>query len=159
MTQCGQCQAIERWEAGDTGGMVLARTATGYVTLLSTQYYPGHTVFVSRRCVPELHELGDQRALHLDEMGAVAEAVFRAFSPRKLNTAALGNQSPHLHWSIIPRYLDDPQPLKSPWEDQGFWAALASGERADRSVEIERFEGLFAEVRKTGVTLEREWGP
>jgi diadenosine tetraphosphate (Ap4A) HIT family hydrolase len=157
MTDCGQCKAIERWEAGDTGGMVLARTLTGYVTLLPTQYYPGHTVFVSRRCVAELHELGDARTTHLDEMGRVAEAVCRTFNPRKLNTAALGNQSPHLHWSIIPRYEGDPQPAKSPWEDAEFWAALYSGARDDRDVEIKRFEDLFSQLRATGITIEREW--
>jgi diadenosine tetraphosphate (Ap4A) HIT family hydrolase len=139
--------------------MVIARTITGYVTLLSTQYYPGHSVFVSRTHVAELHELGDLRSVHLDEMGRVSEAVWRAFQPRKLNTAALGNQSPHLHWSIIPRYVGDPAPTKSPWEDQEFWAALYAGTREDRKVEIERFEALLAELRACGVTLEREWSP
>jgi len=157
MTDCGQCKMIERWEEGDTGGMVLARTTTGYVTLLTTQYFPGHTVFVSRVHVAELHDLGDKRTTHLDEMARVSEAVCRTFNPRKLNTAALGNQSPHLHWSIIPRYENDPAPLKSPWEIDAFWAALASGARDDRAVEIERFEGLFSELRKTGITIEREW--
>src|SRR4051812_912518 len=127
MDECGQCKAVAQWEAGETNGMVVPRTSTGFVTLLATQYYPGHTVFVSRQHGPEVFDLGDQQGAHLREMGGVAEAVCRAFKPRKLNTAALGNQSPHLHWSLIPRYEDDPQPLKSPWEDAAFWEALYSG--------------------------------
>ena len=36
------------------------------------------------------------------------EAVLRqALEPAKINLASLGNQVPHLHWHIIPRFSDD----------------------------------------------------
>jgi len=28
--------------------------------------------------------------------------------PDKINLASLGNQVPHLHWHVIPRFKDDP---------------------------------------------------
>jgi hypothetical protein len=35
--------------------------------------------------------------------------------PHKLNYELLGNQVPHLHWHLFPRYLDDPQRLQPVW--------------------------------------------
>jgi diadenosine tetraphosphate (Ap4A) HIT family hydrolase len=39
---------------------------------------------------------------------AVEEAIRHILSPDKVNLASLGNVVPHLHWHVIPRYLDDP---------------------------------------------------
>jgi diadenosine tetraphosphate (Ap4A) HIT family hydrolase len=35
-------------------------------------------------------------------------AVRRVMRPQKINIASLGNQVPHLHWHVIPRFADDP---------------------------------------------------
>jgi diadenosine tetraphosphate (Ap4A) HIT family hydrolase len=156
---CGQCQAIERWEEGDTEGLVIARTRTGYVTLFANQYFPGHALFVTRRCVSELHELGTERSLHLEEMARVAEAIIRAFKPRVLNHAKLGNQAPHLHWSMTPRYPGERDPHKSPWEHPEFWAALERGQRDDPSIVAARFLLLEQELRRAGLEIERSWNP
>jgi diadenosine tetraphosphate (Ap4A) HIT family hydrolase len=32
-----------------------------------------------------------------------------------LNYELLGNQVPHLHWHLFPRYRDDPEALKPVW--------------------------------------------
>jgi len=154
---CGQCQAIRRWEEDDTDGLVVARTQTGYVVLFGTQYFPGHTLFVSRPCLSELHEFGSQRAVHLEEMGCVAEAVFRAFEPQSLNYAALGISAPHLHWSLMPRYAGEPEADKTAWQQAGFWAAVQSGERADPSIEVQRFKLLAQELQKTDLKIEKLW--
>lgn len=37
----------------------------------------------------------------------VEEAIADIMQPVKINLASLGNQVPHLHWHIIPRYEDD----------------------------------------------------
>jgi diadenosine tetraphosphate (Ap4A) HIT family hydrolase len=36
------------------------------------------------------------------------QAVARAVKPDHMNVESLGNVVPHLHWHIIPRYVDDP---------------------------------------------------
>jgi diadenosine tetraphosphate (Ap4A) HIT family hydrolase len=51
-------------------------------------------------------------------MVGVARAVARAFAPRKLNYELLGNTVPHLHWHVLPRYADDPNPLRPVWEQR-----------------------------------------
>jgi diadenosine tetraphosphate (Ap4A) HIT family hydrolase len=89
----------------------------------SWQYYHGYCVLASRRHATELHELSaDERRAFLDEMCLLARAICDAFRPEKLNYELLGNQVPHLHWHLFPRYLDDPQRLKPVWlaiEDAG----------------------------------------
>ena len=99
----------------------MAEFRSGYVVLADNQYYAGYTIFLAKRCVPELHELaGDERSLFLDEMATVAEAVWRAFTPRKLNYELLGNGVPHLHWHIIPRYAGDAMPEWPAWSNPAF---------------------------------------
>jgi diadenosine tetraphosphate (Ap4A) HIT family hydrolase len=71
--------------------------------------------------VPELHDLEPGvRSLFLNEMALVAEAVYRAFSPRKLNYELLGNSVSHLHWHIFPRHEDDPNPQWPVWNNAEF---------------------------------------
>jgi diadenosine tetraphosphate (Ap4A) HIT family hydrolase len=41
---------------------------------------------------------------------AVGRAVRDEFQPVKLNLFTLGNQVPHLHTHVVPRYEDDPAP-------------------------------------------------
>src|SRR5262245_47600678 len=99
LDSCGMCTRIKQWEDGGDDPLLVARTQTGYVLLFSVQLFPGHTLFVTRDHITELHELGEQRSLHLAEMGMVAEAVWKAFAPPKLNYAYLGNNGPHVHWN------------------------------------------------------------
>src|SRR5205814_10663950 len=72
--------------------------------------------FSSRRHATELSGLedGDRRA-YLDEMCLLARAIEQSFRPHKLNYDLLGNQVPHLHWHLFPRYQDDPERLKPVW--------------------------------------------
>jgi diadenosine tetraphosphate (Ap4A) HIT family hydrolase len=57
-------------------------------------------------------------------MAHVAEAVFRAFAPRKLNYELLGNSVSHLHWHIFPRYDNDPNPQWPVWNNPAFADAM-----------------------------------
>ena len=82
---------------------------TGYVVLGDFQFYKGYTLFLSKIHVEELHKLGSLRAIFLNEMALVAEAIFNVFKPYKLNYELLGNTDRHLHWHIIPRYKTDPK--------------------------------------------------
>ncbi len=37
----------------------------------------------------------------------VEQALRELLKPEKINLASLGNQVPHLHWHVIPRFADD----------------------------------------------------
>jgi len=89
---------------------------TGYVVLGDFQFYEGYALFLCKEHVKELHDLKkDFKEKFLIEMSIVAEAVFKAFKPKKINYELLGNSDSHLHWHIFPRYSDDPSPEKPVW--------------------------------------------
>jgi diadenosine tetraphosphate (Ap4A) HIT family hydrolase len=118
-----RCEICERYvpRYNDDNPYFIAELETGWAVLGDNQLYRGYTIFVSKTCVPELHELSpDVRSRFLDEMAVVAEAVFRAFSPRKLNYELLGNSVLHLHWHIFPRYADDQNPQWPVWSNPAF---------------------------------------
>src|SRR5262245_44176236 len=80
------------------------------------QAFAGYCVLVSRRHVTELSGLEDgERAAFLAEMCRLAKAIELAFRPKKMNYELLGNQVPHLHWHLFPRYPDDADALRPVW--------------------------------------------
>ena len=150
---CFICLTIKASESGQNPGFV-AKLRTGYVVLNSQgQYYQGYALFQCRECVSELHDLRPRlRSEFLGEMCLVAEAMFRAFKPAKLNYELLGNKVPHLHWHLIPRYSDDPKPRVPVWENEQF---VTSQRAAPRLTE----EQLRSLKRKLLRQLERVAGP
>jgi diadenosine tetraphosphate (Ap4A) HIT family hydrolase len=87
------------------------------VVLLGTwQYYLGYCLLVCRQHASELSGLTESvRRGFLDEMCLLARAIELAFQPRKLNYELLGNQVPHLHWHLFPRYSNDQAVLRPVW--------------------------------------------
>jgi len=80
------------------------------------QYYLGYCILVARRHASELNQLLEsERIAYFNEMCWLAKAIEAAFHPRKLNYELLGNQVPHLHWHLFPRYDHDPDVLKPVW--------------------------------------------
>jgi diadenosine tetraphosphate (Ap4A) HIT family hydrolase len=112
---CTICQRIALIHAGRHPGFVTELDAS-YVVLGDFHLWRGYTLVLSKQCLPELHDLlADRRARFLSEMALVAEAVWETFRPVKLNYEMLGNQVPHMHWHIFPRYADDPERSRPVW--------------------------------------------
>ncbi len=89
---------------------------SGYVVLGDFQYFPGYTLLLSKIHTNELHKLGKKgRETFLKDMALVAEAVVKAFKPKKLNYELEGNTDSHIHWHLIPRYGNDPRPDTAIW--------------------------------------------
>src|SRR5436305_11841652 len=96
----------------------------------SWQFYQGYCVLVAARHATELSSLDAlERRAYLDEMCLLAQGIESAYRPLKLNYELLGNQVPHLHWHLFPRYADDPERLRP------VWLAL---DRAERDPEVRR---------------------
>jgi len=145
---CEVCERIARFTPDNP--YLIAELDTGYAVLADNQYYRGYTIFLAKQCVPELHELSPGvRSCFLEEMALVAEAVFRAFEPRKLNYELLGNSVSHLHWHLFPRYADDPNPQWPVWSNQAFLDAARRTEidQAELASLRDRVQRALAAVR------------
>ncbi len=75
------------------------------------QAYRGHCVLVfDPRHVVRIDQLTPSEWTSFAEDLRVSEsALFAVFKPDHMNVESLGNMVPHLHWHIIPRYMDDPR--------------------------------------------------
>lgn len=78
------------------------------VILVDDAAYPGFVRVIWHDHVQEMSDLSAPDRLALNDTVMRVELAVRAvMSPHKINLASLGNMVPHLHWHIIPRYLDD----------------------------------------------------
>lgn len=112
---CVYCEQVQNISALRDDELV-AQFPHSYALLATQQFFTGYCILVSRLHASELHELPeDARRSYLDEMTRLSQAIAAAFRPRKMNCELLGNQVPHPHWHIIPRYESDPDHLKPAW--------------------------------------------
>jgi diadenosine tetraphosphate (Ap4A) HIT family hydrolase len=71
--------------------------------------FPGYVRVIWRRHVAEMTDLSSPEREHLMQTVYRIEALQRRLlQPDKINLASLGNQVPHLHWHLIPRWRADP---------------------------------------------------
>ena len=70
---------------------------------------PGYCRVIWNRHVAEMSDLSRvEREILMALVDVTEFAVRRVMHPQKINIASLGNQVPHLHWHVIPRFIDDP---------------------------------------------------
>ena len=88
---------------------VLGHFSLCRLLLLRDANYPWFVLVPARDDITEIHRLAeaDQQQL-LRESVALAKAIEQAFTPDKLNVAALGNMVPQLHVHHVARYRNDP---------------------------------------------------
>ncbi len=112
---CGICALIERIRAGAFPDFI-AELPRSWIILGDAQFYRGYCVLLAKRHVTEPHLMSRGEAHELlDEMLAAGRAITAMTSPVKLNYECLGNQEPHVHWHIFPRYADDSMRLQPVW--------------------------------------------
>jgi diadenosine tetraphosphate (Ap4A) HIT family hydrolase len=87
---------------------VLWRDERCRVILVDDADYPGFCRVIWGGHVKEMTDLTEPERTHLMAVVSVAEKILRELlQPAKINLASLGNQVPHLHWHVIPRFTDD----------------------------------------------------
>lgn len=80
-----------------------------YVIEVEDEQQPGFCRVIWREHVAEMTQLSPTQRNHLMSVVWRVESVVReVIAPDKVNLASLGNQVPHLHWHVIPRWRDDP---------------------------------------------------
>jgi diadenosine tetraphosphate (Ap4A) HIT family hydrolase len=82
------------------------------------QAFPGFCRVIWNQHCGEMSDLSPRESSHLLHVVLAVERVLRRLvNPDKINLASLGNVVPHLHWHIIPRWIDDthfPSPIWGP---------------------------------------------
>lgn len=104
---CDLCQ-----QAG--GGMLWSDERLRVVGVADPDY-PGFCRVIWSRHVKEMTDLAPADRRHFMAVVFGVEGVLRALlKPDKINLASLGNETPHLHWHVVPRWADDshfPRPV------------------------------------------------
>ena len=70
--------------------------------------WPGFTRVIWHTHVHEMTDLSPNDRTHLMNVVWTVEQTLRdLLAPTKINLAQLGNQVPHVHWHVIPRWSED----------------------------------------------------
>lgn len=113
MTTCPMCT---KWL--DEPDMRIAGLEHTCVLLNRDQFFAGYTFVFTREHVTELFHLEQPvRSRVMEEVNAVASALFSAFHPAKINYELLGNMVPHMHWHLVPRFTADPLWPRPIWSE------------------------------------------
>jgi diadenosine tetraphosphate (Ap4A) HIT family hydrolase len=119
---------------------VVWRDARCRVLLVAEPDYPAFSRVVWHAHVREMTELAPADRDHLLRVVlAVEQALRDLLRPDKLNLASLGNQVPHLHWHVIPRFADDahfPDPVWAARQREGVRHAVDAAALGARIAEL-----------------------
>jgi diadenosine tetraphosphate (Ap4A) HIT family hydrolase len=98
------------------GPLFLADLGASRAYLAEDQFFPGWTLVILRHHATELYQLSAaERAVLIEDVSRVAQALAYVYRPVKMNYELLGNQVPHVHWHLIPRLAGDPDPQWPVW--------------------------------------------
>jgi diadenosine tetraphosphate (Ap4A) HIT family hydrolase len=136
---------------------VIARLFTGWAVFGERQFVRGYALLLPDPVVPNLNALGArERIAFLSDMSRLGDALLKVTGAARINYAIFGNQDPALHAHVIPRYLDEPEPLRTqqPWAYD--WSAAPA---FDRAACAELAEGVQRELTRLGVTKPMRFTP
>ncbi len=112
---CAACERIERGRAGRDADFV-ATLSESVVFLADEQVYRGYCLVLLKDHVEHLGDLALERQLRLwEDVSRVAATLRAQVAPVRINYACLGNFLTHVHWHVIPRHADDPEPQHPIW--------------------------------------------
>jgi diadenosine tetraphosphate (Ap4A) HIT family hydrolase len=121
----------------EDGGAVLWQDDAMRVVLADEHDYPGLCRVIWNQHVAEFSDLDEaERDRVMRVVNAVERAMRRILQPVKVNLASLGNQVPHVHWHVIPRFSNDahfPLPIWAP-RQRTVSEALLSSRRAQATL-------------------------
>ena len=110
----------EQVEAARSGKepTLICQVPSGWVVLCKMQFLRGYCILMPDPIVQSLNNLNRQgRATFLDDMAIVGDALQAVTDAYRINYAIMGNADQVLHAHIVPRYLTEPDEMRSgtPW--------------------------------------------
>lgn len=97
---------------------VVARLRSGWAVMGQRQVLTGYCLLLPDPVVPHLNALARaERDVFLSELGLLGDAVLAATGALRINYAIFGNVEPALHAHVHPRFVDEPESLRTanPW--------------------------------------------
>jgi diadenosine tetraphosphate (Ap4A) HIT family hydrolase len=136
---CPHCQRIEFAAKGQLQTLIF-ETKQVIVIAGDHQFFPGYCVVIAKTHVREMHSLPPADALLIfADVLEVGRRIELEFRPLKINYASLGNIDEHLHWHVMPRYLDDPDHRDHPWKNAAHFSS-----KPTTSADIRRLRAIFS---------------
>jgi diadenosine tetraphosphate (Ap4A) HIT family hydrolase len=90
------------------GGQLITTTKLFRLVLVNDENYPGYIRLIVNQHYKELTDIPYADALAIFTALYRVEKVMRqVMQPDKINMLSLGNMVMHVHWHIIPRFIND----------------------------------------------------
>lgn len=108
---------VEACRAGQQASLI-ARLPSGWAIMGTSQFLRGYSLLLPDPVAPHLNAMDQaHRRQFLDDMARLGDAVLAATGALRINYAMLGNLEPALHAHVVPRYVDEPDVLRTahPW--------------------------------------------
>jgi len=130
-----------KWD--DEPDLRIAELERSYVLLNRDQFFPGYTLVFTKEHVSELFHLDlETRIAVMEEVTAMASALYTLFKPDKINYELLGNMVPHMHWHLVPRFRSDPLWPRPIWAESHGETLLSPASYSERIGLIRKAIGL-----------------
>jgi diadenosine tetraphosphate (Ap4A) HIT family hydrolase len=136
-------QRVEAARAG-TNPTIICQMPSGWVALSDQQFLRGYCYLLADPVIASLNDLDrSQRAEFLSDMATVGDALLEVTGAYRINYAVLANSDPYLHAHIIPRYMNEPEDVRTnlPWSHP-------QEEMDAILIDLERDQPLMDELRQ-----------
>jgi diadenosine tetraphosphate (Ap4A) HIT family hydrolase len=88
-------------------GIKIGELESSKVYLFREQSHPGRVIVAHKKHVSEITDFTkEERALYMEDIAKVADAMHKIFHPDKVNYGAYGDTGSHLHFHLVPKYED-----------------------------------------------------
>lgn len=99
---CGYCM---RNELLDAFGIYICDLRVSSLILFKEQSKPGRVIVAYKDHVSEIVNISEEeRNLFFADVTQAANALHKAFAPKKVNYGAYGDTGCHLHFHLVPKY-------------------------------------------------------
>ena len=88
-------------------GIKIGELESSKLYLFREQSHKGRVIVAHKKHVSEITDLTkEERALYMEDIAKVADAMHKIFHPDKVNYGAYGDTGHHLHFHLAPKYED-----------------------------------------------------
>ena len=105
MHNCGYCQGDELLAKF---GIKICDLSVSQLILFKEQSHPGRVIVAYKDHVSELVNISnEERNAYFADIAKAANAIHKAFHPKKVNYGAYGDTGCHLHFHLVPKYENE----------------------------------------------------